>query len=145
MVSLHPKRMLVPTDFSDQASRAVDEAISLVDKPGQLTVLHVAPPITHFAEADPVISWNTVNDEAREGHLLEMLQKKYSDPKYAGVHFHIAFGSPAEEIARVAKEDQAELIMLPSHGRTGLARIMIGSVAERVVRLAHCPVLVLRD
>jgi nucleotide-binding universal stress UspA family protein len=57
----------------------------------------------------------------------------------------VVFGAPAEEIAQFAQRDQSELIVLPSHGRTGLARLMIGSVAERVVRLAHCPVLVLRN
>ena len=51
----------------------------------------------------------------------------------------------ADEISHYAQVHGIDLIVLPSHGRTGLARLMIGSVAERVVRLAHCPVLVLRE
>ncbi|TWU29743.1 universal stress protein [Bythopirellula polymerisocia] len=145
MVSLHPKRVLVPTDFSDQASQAVDQGVDLVDDAEHLTVLHVAPALSSFSEGDPLVGWNMVSDEDRTKHLLEMLQKKFADPKYEKVQFRIAYGTPAEEIARIAEAEGVELIVLPSHGRTGLARLMIGSVAERVVRLAHCPVLVLRE
>jgi nucleotide-binding universal stress UspA family protein len=53
-------------------------------------------------------------------------------------------GEPAHGIADYAQDKKAELIVIPSHGRTGITRLLIGSVAERVVRLAHCPVLVLR-
>lgn len=145
MISLHPKRVLVPTDFSEQANKAVDEALALVEDSDNLTVLHVAPSLSSFSEGDPVIGWNMVNDEARTEHLLQMLRNRFSDPKYAGVHFRVTYGTPADEIASVAQKDKFDMIILPSHGRTGLARLMIGSVAERVVRLAHCPVLVLRQ
>jgi nucleotide-binding universal stress UspA family protein len=56
----------------------------------------------------------------------------------------VRFGDPGREIAAHAEELHAELIVMPSHGRTGLSRLFIGSVAERVVRLAHCPVLILK-
>ncbi|MEZ6094353.1 MAG: universal stress protein [Pirellulaceae bacterium] len=55
------------------------------------------------------------------------------------------FGDPGSEITRFAKENDAGLIVISSHGRTGVSRLLLGSVAERVVRLAPCPVLVLRD
>jgi len=55
----------------------------------------------------------------------------------------ILFGDAGHEIAKLAERQGAELIVLPSHGRTGIKRLLIGSVAERVVRLAHCPVLIL--
>ena len=144
MVALHPQRVLVPTDFSDEATKAVDEGLSLVNNASQLTVLHVAPQAVP-SEGDFVVGWNFESDENRADQLLGMLRKKFSDKKYANVHFEVLFGTPATEIAKFAEKEQADLIMLPSHGRTGLARLMIGSVAERVVRLAHCPVLVLRE
>ena len=63
---------------------------------------------------------------------------------FAQVDFHVRFGDPGREIAAFAESQHADLIVMPSHGRTGLSRILIGSVAERVVRLAHCPVLILK-
>ena len=53
-------------------------------------------------------------------------------------------GDPGSEITKLAKEVGAHLIIMPSHGRTGISRLLLGSVAERVLRLSHCPVLVLR-
>ncbi len=145
MVSLHPKHVLVPTDFSDQANKAVDDGLAMVEDPQDLTVLHVAPALSSFLEGDPLVGVNMVSDKDRAQHLLEMLHKKFSGKQFKNVNFKVAFGTPAEEITKAAEKEKADLIMLPSHGRTGLARIMIGSVAERVVRLAHCPVLVLRE
>ena len=86
-----------------------------------------------------------VNDSDRVAHLGKVFRDRFSDAKYEKVKFEVAFGSPADEITRFAQDHSVELIVLPSHGRTGLMRMMIGSVAERVVRLAHCPVLVLRS
>lgn len=145
MVNLHPKHLLVPTDFSDQANQAVDDGLAMVEDAQHLTVLHVAPALSSFSEGDPLVGWNMVSDEDRTKHLREMLHKKFADQKYKHVRFEVAYGTPAEEIASFAVKEHVDLIVLPSHGRTGLARLMIGSVAERVVRLAHCPVLVLRD
>ncbi len=145
MVTLQPNRVLVPTDFSDQSCKAVEVALAMVVRPEQLTVLHVATPMSAFAAGDPAIIWETVSDESRSEHLHQLLRNRFSEEKYNSVKLEVLFGSPAEEIANYAQNNQTELIVLPSHGRTGLARLMIGSVAERVVRLAHCPVLVLRS
>ena len=144
MVALHPQTVLVPTDFSDEATQAVDEGLALVQNANQLTVVHVAPAATP-SEADLVAGWNLESDQDRSQRLLEILRKKFSEKKYANVNFEVLFGSPATEIAHFAERHHLDLIVLPSHGRKGLARLMIGSVAERVVRLAHCPVLVLRQ
>ena len=73
------------------------------------------------------------------------MREKLADKKYAGVQMKVSFGDPGSEIAAFAKTEKADLIVLPSHGRTGLRHLLIGSVAEKVVRLAHCPVLVLRS
>lgn len=144
MVALHPKHVLVPTDFSDESAKVVEDWLDQVESPDQMTVIHVAPQAAP-AEADLAIGWNLESNETRGVRLLEMLKKKFSDLKYSKVHFEVKFGTPATEIAKYAEEHDTDLIVLPSHGRTGLARLMIGSVAERVVRLAHCPVLVIRE
>jgi nucleotide-binding universal stress UspA family protein len=143
MFPLRPKRVLVPTDFSDESIKVVEEWIDHVESPEHLTVLHVGAQAAP-SEADLAIGWDLESCEARKTRLLEMLRKQFSDPKYAKVNFEVKFGTPASEIVKFAEEENVELIVLPSHGRTGLARLMIGSVAERVVRLAHCPVLVIR-
>jgi nucleotide-binding universal stress UspA family protein len=72
------------------------------------------------------------------------LSERLTDAKYQGAEKVVLFGDPGHEIADYSQREQADLIVLPSHGRTGISRMLIGSVAERVVRLAHCPVLVLR-
>jgi nucleotide-binding universal stress UspA family protein len=144
MVALHTKHVLVPTDFSDESTKVVENWRNLVDDPRQLTILHVAPQATP-AESDLVIGWNLESDEIRRERLVEMLHKKFADKSFSDVNFEVLFGSPATEITKYAEEHDTDLIVLPSHGRTGLARLMIGSVAERVVRLAHCPVLVIRE
>ena len=144
MVTFQANRVLVPMDFSDQSCKAVEVALAMVTRPELLTVLHVATPINAFAAGDPAIIWETVSDESRSEHLQQEFRKRFHEEKFDAIELEVLFGSPAEEIANYAEENQTELIVLPSHGRTGLARLMIGSVAERVVRLAHCPVLVLR-
>lgn len=145
MFDLLSSKVLSPTDFSDQSCQAVELALTMVARPDQLTVLHVAPPLNSFAVGDPGMTWEVVSDEERAEQLRNMLLNRFSDDRFENVRFEVLFGPPADEIARFAERDKSELIVLPSHGRTGLARLMIGSVAERVVRLAHCPVLVLRN
>jgi nucleotide-binding universal stress UspA family protein len=72
------------------------------------------------------------------------LRQRLSSSRYAGIHVTVAIGDAGHEIVALAEKVHADLLVMPSHGRTGLKRLLIGSVAERVVRLAHCPVLVLR-
>ncbi|MGC3968366.1 MAG: universal stress protein [Pirellulales bacterium] len=79
-----------------------------------------------------------------KAHTEQALRERLADSKFAGINLHVAFGEAGHEIAGFAQTHHADLIVLPSHGRTGLSRLLIGSTAERVVRLAHCPVLVLR-
>jgi nucleotide-binding universal stress UspA family protein len=72
-------------------------------------------------------------------------QLKSESDTYNQIDVAVAIGDPGHEIADFASNVGADIIVLPCHGRTGLKRLLIGSVAERVVRLAHCPVLVLKD
>src|SRR5262245_18439412 len=137
-----PKRcVIVPVDFSPESLAAVDVGRQLVDSPEHLHVVHVIIDITPL-EAGEV--WGVIDPQARIQQVLKLLQEKLADEKYRGVHTAVLLGEPAHGIANYAQEKHAELVVIPSHGRTGITRLLIGSVAERVVRLAHCPVLVLR-
>ncbi len=145
MTTLKYNSVLVPSDFSDLAHNAIDTALSLTGDTSRLTVIHVAPPLNTLSVGDPAVAWQAVNDETRSEHLRHEFDRQFRDEKYNGLTFVVVFGNPADEITRYAEANKVDFIVLPSHGRTGLTRLMIGSVAERVVRLAHCPVLVLRN
>ncbi len=135
-----PKRVVVvPYDFSEPAHAVLQTALELVSQPAQLHVIHVLPPLE---PADPGVIWSTVSDDSRRHHAEQALAERLQGSPAAGATLHVAIGDPGREITDLAAQLSAELIVLSSHGRTGLARLLIGSVAERVTRLAHCPVLV---
>jgi nucleotide-binding universal stress UspA family protein len=141
-MSYFPKRLvIVPVDFSPESLAAVDVGLSLVDSPAHLHVVHVLIDIMPL-EAGEV--WGVIDPQARIDQIQKLLREKLTDSRYSGVHTAVLMGEPAHGIANYAQEKHADLIVIPSHGRTGITRLLIGSVAERVVRLAHCPVLVLR-
>lgn len=138
---LPKQKIVVPVDFSEDSFAAIDTALELVAGPGSLHIVYVLPV---FDPAEPDVVWSTVNDETRRRHGEQALRERLSDNKYKGVNLHVLFGEPGHKITELAGSEGAELIVLSSHGRTGISRLLIGSVAEKVVRLAHCPVLVLR-
>lgn len=133
--------VVVPIDFSEDSIKAIDTALELVESPSRIHVIHVLPVL---AATEPGVIWDTIDDAGRKEHAEDALRKRLADEQYAGVDIAVAIGDPGNEIASFAKSCQAETIVMPSHGRTGVSRLLIGSVAERVVRLAHCPVLVLK-
>lgn len=138
-----PKQcVVVPVDFSDESLAAIDTALALVDGPERLRIVHVLPVLE---PAEPGVIWNTIDDESRRRHAEAALRERLHAAKYQGAQLAILFGDPGHEVADFAQAQKADLIVLPSHGRRGLSRLLIGSVAEKVVRLAHCPVLVLRS
>jgi nucleotide-binding universal stress UspA family protein len=137
-----PKRcVVVPVDFSANSWSAVEHALELVAQPSHLQLIHVLPVLE---PADPGVIWNTVDDESRRHHAEQAIRAHLADARYQGIACTIEFGDPGRQIAEFAQRLAADLIVMPSHGRTGLQHLLIGSVAERVVRLAHCPVLVLK-
>jgi len=136
------KKVITPVDFSDESFAAVDVGLQLVDTPSDLTVVHV---LQDLSPAEPGEMWRTIDNESRMRHAAQALRERLEDDKYKDVQLDILFGDAGHEIAKLAEQQGAELIVLPSHGRTGIKRLLVGSVAERVVRLAHCPVLVLRS
>jgi nucleotide-binding universal stress UspA family protein len=138
---LPKKCVIVPIDFSDESFVALDTALEMVDSPAAINVLYVLPVLD---PAEPGVIWTTIDNTVREKHALDALRERLADAKYQGLHLKVLFGDPGSEIAAFAQDEKADLIVLPSHGRTGLRRWLIGSVSEKVVRLAHCPVVVLR-
>ena len=142
MSLFHGKTIVVPFDFSEEATGAIDAALQLAADPSDVHVVYVAPVLNAI---EPGLVWEEINDASRAENLRQTFAKQFKDEKYAGLAFHVGFGEPADGVVEFAENAHAALIVMPSHGRKGLTRLLMGSVAERVVRLAHCPVLVLRD
>ncbi|MBZ8179613.1 MAG: universal stress protein [Oscillatoria sp. PMC 1051.18] len=134
-------RVLVPIDFSTESWQALAETRDFVNDSANIYVIHVLP---HLNPADPGVAWNTVNDRTRKQNVEKNLLEQLSAPKYQGINYYVAIGDPSSQIIDYAKNENIELIVIPSHGYTGLKRFFLGSVAEKVVRFSHCPVLVLR-
>jgi nucleotide-binding universal stress UspA family protein len=142
MMSWLPKKsVLVPIDFSDASMAAVELARTFVAQPRDLTVLHVLLPM---AVVEPGAPWIESDERERIDKTLAMMKERLGSGPDAP-RCLVRHGSAGHEITQCASEIKAELIVIPSHGYTGLKHLLLGSVAERVVRLAHCPVLVLRS
>jgi len=135
------QRVVVPIDFSDESFAALDVGLQLVEMPNQVSIVHVIQDITPL-EAGEV--WGVVDPMSRIESARKALRERLSDEKYSSILLEVILGDPAHGIAEFAQQTGAQLIVIPSHGRRGLTRLLMGSTAERVVRLAHCPVLVLR-
>ena len=136
------KKILAPIDFSDCSQHAFDCAAQIArDFKAELRSVHVINPHAYpfgdkYAALDAIQLMREVEDAAQK-QMRSMAAK--SNVRYFTQVIH---GSPAVRICNVANED-VDLIVISTHGRTGLPHLLIGSVAERVVRLAHCPVLVI--
>jgi nucleotide-binding universal stress UspA family protein len=139
------QRILVPVDFSDSSARALRHAAELAtESGGTLAIVHVVP-------AD--YGWLGIGrGESRD--LDRSLQRQAADRLRAFADEHVAhnvaadlevrIGQPAEEIVLAARESKCDSIVLSTRGLTGLDRYLIGSVADRVARLAPCPVVLMR-
>ena len=141
-MSWFPKQtVVVPVDFSEDSLAAVETAFELTADPAGIRVVHVLP---EAAMMDPDAVWLEIDNANRTQRTTEALRDCLPGEKYERIQIEIEFGDPGYRIADFAQRVHAELIVIPSHGRTGLGRMLLGSVAERVIRLSHCPVLVLR-
>jgi nucleotide-binding universal stress UspA family protein len=139
-------RVLVPVDLSEQSTLVVDHATALAEAYGaSIDLLHVVEEAT-FPSAygmDPLTSAQPdVQERAREA--LETLAEEmeaFSEP----VDTHVLAGYAARDIVDFAEEHASDLIVMATHGRTGLQRFLIGSVTEKVVRSAPCPVFTVKS
>ncbi len=136
------KNILVPVDFSDDSRAGLQTAREMIKDPAHLHVIHVLP---IMEVADPGVIWDTIDDQSRREHAEKALRQEMCEQGFDDeVHIVVRFGDPGHEIVAYAEEIEAGLIVVSSHGRTGLRHLLLGSVAERVVRLARCAVLVLK-
>ena len=141
MSCLKKKSVLVPIDFSELSYGAIAPAREFVEAEAALMLIHVLTPLH---PADPAAMWNTLDNEQRKQKVKDFLAQKLGEMGYKNVKIKVAIGDPSTEIIDYAQEISADLIVLPSHGRKGISRFLLGSVTERVVRLSACPVLVLK-
>ncbi len=136
------KHVLAATDLSDASRPALDLAVDLARRDGAaLTVVHACE-VPLLPEAIPPVDYVTpitIAAGERLDHLLDGLRGRCPDVRRA-----LRIGPPWEEILAAASEAGADLVVLGTHGRRGLAHAMLGSVAERVVRLSPVPVLTVR-
>ncbi len=133
------KRILVPIDFSTHSLNALSHACGLAQQFGaELFLLHVIEPIQFITVSD-------VYDEQRRRSDAELTRLGDALARQGvKVHIRVEPGVPSHVIVQAAKNGGVDMISIGTHGRTGLAHMLIGSVAERVVRSATCPVLTVR-
>lgn len=137
------KHILVATDFSEASRSALDLALEMARESGaSLTVTHTCetPAFGDLAVPADLLTPVVENARARGEELVRALRGECPSAKVL-----IRVGVPWEQTLAVAEEVRADLIVLGTHGRRGLAHALIGSVAERVIRLARAPVLTVRS
>ncbi|HVF29083.1 MAG TPA: universal stress protein [Pyrinomonadaceae bacterium] len=146
---MNVRSILLPTDFSECAGHALPAAAALARMWGaRLICLHVIESLV------PIVGWTPIAEPLPVADISEQIEDSAARelPKVAqceecvglDVEDVITRGEAATEIVRVAKERAVDLIVISSHGRTGIDRMLFGSTAEAVVRYAHCPVLVVK-
>lgn len=136
------KTIVFPTDFSTASDAALAHAETLArSSNARLLIVHVEEPPLAYGGGELYYGIPEPDSE----RILKMLEDvKPADPAVPFTH-RLTMGDPAGEIVRIAGDEQAEMIVLGTHGRTGVTRLLMGSVAEAVVRRAPCPVLVYRE
>lgn len=140
-----PKLILVPIDFSAHAERALDYACELASKVGAtVRLVHAvaAPPVGLQVALSEEILENLVT-EHREA-LDKLVAARRGSVTASFGEATVEVGDPRDTIVRTAEAVKADLIVMGTHGRRGLSRVVMGSVAEDVIRHAPCPVLVVR-
>jgi nucleotide-binding universal stress UspA family protein len=138
------ERILFPTDFSDHAAHAQRYAMSLAKQYGaDLHIIHVVQLFSYVVDFGMD---NTTQYESVQNSLKEMMDKLLSDlaDEPYPITGEVVQGDPVKEIITCARNDNSDLIILGTHGRAALEHVLLGSIAEKVVRKAPCPVLTVR-
>ncbi len=131
------RNIIFATDFSPSSEAALATAISLArDSDSTLILLHVQVPPTAFGGGEAYIGPTETEEQ-----LSEMLTQLVPADAHVRVERRLVVGDPSHEIVRMAEQNHSSMIVIGSHGRTGIARLLMGSVAEAVVRRAKCAVL----
>jgi nucleotide-binding universal stress UspA family protein len=146
-ITMDIRLILAPIDFSEFSKQAVESALGLAQTFGaKLMLLHVvelpAYPIEGFV---PSTMGTTLQEDLERQASLDLAQLLPATPSHkAEVTRRVVIGTPYRKIVEVAEAEKVDLIVMATHGRTGLSHLVMGSVAERVVRTAPCPVLTIR-
>lgn len=141
------KSILHPTDFSKPSEYAFRMACSLArDHGSRLVLLHVSPPPIVVGEWVPPMPSDEYEEECKEKlwQLFRDLEAKEPHLRDLRVETRIIEGAPAPVIVKLAEDGECDMIVMGTHGRTGLTRLLLGSVAEQVLRRAPCPVLTVK-
>jgi nucleotide-binding universal stress UspA family protein len=135
---------LVPLDFSRGSEKAFDYALALArERNGRLVALHVAPAELIYPPTGGRFDFYRLLERDARENFSRLAKRKKLKPE--DCRLIVARGTNfAEVIARQAKKLRAAMIVMGSHGRTGLQRLLLGSVAERTLRYADCPVLIVK-
>lgn len=135
------KSVLFPTDFSEVSQEAFPVARQMARLGhARLLLLHVVDPRIQAGELGAVLP---ITEPALDQLLKQLHELRVDEPEIE-VERHVTQGDVTDEILRFAREQHADLIVMATHGRKGLGRMLLGSVAENVLRRAPCPVLTLR-
>jgi nucleotide-binding universal stress UspA family protein len=147
-VGIFPTRILLAIDGSDEADLATRKAVDLADATGSELYLVYVGLLPNFLMKDlDTLGFDRALYDEIERESLEILWRLSWRVKVAGgtvVGAHLRMGAVAEEIVRLAKDLEADLIVMGSRGHSGVRRAIEGSISDFVVRHAHCPVMVVR-
>lgn len=137
-----PKQtVVVPIDFSEASAMAVRTAIEMADTPDSVRVVHV---LYKIDDLGPGALWKEQHEKFELEHATKHMANFLRQNEFEGVRQDILLGDPGSMIVKYSGDCDADLIVIPSHGYSGFKRLLLGSVAERVLRHAECPVYVLR-
>ena len=144
---LHPKRILVPIDFSVTSKKAFQYALQFAQRFGcDIVLLHVIEPVEAIAGTSLAVDIFAQPEEDTTAAEAELaLLAASSGSRQASFRSEVRIGHAPNEITKAAKEMDVDLIVIATHGYTSWRYLCIGSTAERVVRTAPCPVLVVRE
>jgi nucleotide-binding universal stress UspA family protein len=141
-MSWFPKKtVVVPVDFAESSADAISTALELVSNPAGVHVMHVLLPLDYMS---PGMVFDTGSEKSRMEATTKYCAEFLKKHGFTGVQSTICLGDPGHEVTEYATKVKADLIVIPSHGYHGVKRLVLGSVAEKVIRHADCPVLVLR-
>ena len=145
-MAFNPQNIVVPLDFSQASPLTAAAGRELLDKfaGGDLAKLHFVHVVPPLETISPGAIWGAVTDDGRREAVLEHAAEFFSKHGLDGASIDVRVGQPAHEICEFATELKADLIVISTHGYHGMKRVLLGSVAESVIRHANCDIVVLR-
>lgn len=138
---MNARKILFPTDFSTACEAALETATALArDRGAKLLIVHVEEPPMAYGGGELYYGI----EQPDRAELTRMLKEVVPTDEAVGYEHRLLIGSPAGAIVHLVDVEKVDMIVMPTHGRTGLVRLLMGSVAEEVVRKARCPVLTIK-